>query len=196
MSTEKEADSGRGIEVYAASADRHSPIVITVRPDTRHGRYRAYVGTERELLCVSRQPFLDGARKLVARGLDPKTMLVMRWAGAKDCAPRGPLGVAAKLTVDEHNGAFAKWKPLSRSAVAPKSAKSTDSPSHDRRADGAALDSTAERTGEPRADRASKTVNRSQGNMSRAVAPPRSAPYAAAALPLRRAPQERRRARE
>jgi hypothetical protein len=43
-------------------------------------------------------------------------MLVMRWAGSKDWALRGPLGVAAKLTVDEHNGTFAKWKPFSRSA--------------------------------------------------------------------------------
>ena len=39
-------------------------------------------------------------------------MLVMRWAGAKDWALRGSLGAAAKLTVDEHNGTFAKWKAL------------------------------------------------------------------------------------
>jgi hypothetical protein len=53
-------------------------------------------------------------------------MLIMCWAGAKDWALRGPLGVAAKLTVDEHNGTFAKWKPYSRSAVPPKIAKSVD----------------------------------------------------------------------
>jgi hypothetical protein len=101
-------------------------LVITVAPDKRPGRYRAYVGTEQEPLCVSRQPFLDGARKLLARGHDRRTILVMRWAGAKECALRGPLEAAAKLTVDEHNGTFAKWKPLSRSAVRPRIAKSAD----------------------------------------------------------------------
>ena len=50
----------------------------------------------------------------------------MRWAGAKDWALRGSLGVAAKLTIDEHNGTFAKWKPLSRSAVPPRIAKSAN----------------------------------------------------------------------
>jgi hypothetical protein len=126
MSTETEADSRQGLEVYAANARRHSQILITVTPDTRPERYRAYVEAEQKPLCVSRQPFLDGARKLLARGHDPQTMLIMRWAGAKDWALRGPLGVAAKLTVDEHNGTFAKWKPYSRSAVPPKIAKSVN----------------------------------------------------------------------
>jgi hypothetical protein len=107
------------LEVHAANADRPSEVVITVTPDSRPSRYQAFVETEQEPLCVSRQPFLDGARKLLARGHDPETMLVMRWAGAEDWALRGPLGLAAKLTVDEHNGVFAKWKPYSRSAVQP-----------------------------------------------------------------------------
>jgi hypothetical protein len=126
MSTETEADSRQSLEAYAANGGRHSQILITVTPDTRPGRYRAYVEAERELLCVSRQPFLDGARKLLARGHDRRTMLIMRWAGTKDWALRGPLGVAAKLTVDEHNGVFAEWKPYSRSAVPPKIAKSVN----------------------------------------------------------------------
>jgi hypothetical protein len=103
------------------ATDCPAQIAITVNPD-KHGRYRAYVEAEQEPLCVSRQPFLDGARKLLARGHDRRTMLVMRWAGAKEWALRGPLGVAAKLTVDEHNGTFAKWKSLSRSAVPPGNA--------------------------------------------------------------------------
>jgi hypothetical protein len=102
-------------------------ITITVTPDARRGRYCAYLDeTEQEHLCTSRQPVLDSARKLIARGHDPRTMLIMRWQGANDWALRGPLGVAAKLTVDEHNGSFAKWKPLSRSAVPSQIAKSTD----------------------------------------------------------------------
>ena len=107
------------------ATDCPAQIAITVNPD-KHGRYRAYVEAEQEPLCVSRQPFLDGARKLLARGHDRRTILIMRWAGAKEWALRGPLEAAAKLTVDEHNGTFAKWKPLSRSAVQPRIAKSAD----------------------------------------------------------------------
>jgi hypothetical protein len=128
------------------ATDRPTQILITVAPGRRPARYCAYVETEQEPFCESRQPFLDSARKLIARGHDPQTMLVMRWAGAKEWALRGPLGAAAKLTVDEHNGTFAKWKPLSGSAITPKSTKSTQGSSHDRRIDRA--DSAAEKTGE------------------------------------------------
>jgi hypothetical protein len=132
MNTPREAASRHPLEEYAATPDDNSSIVITVTPDKRPGRYRAHVGTEQELLCVSRQPFLDGARKLLARGHDPKTMLLMRWAGAKDWALRGPLGVAAKLTIDEYNGAFAKWKPLSRSAGSQRSKPADEGPNAQR----------------------------------------------------------------
>ena len=47
------------------ATDCPAQIAITVNPD-KHGRYRAYVEAEQEPLCVSRQPFLDGARKLLA----------------------------------------------------------------------------------------------------------------------------------
>jgi hypothetical protein len=127
------------------ATDCPAQIVITVTPDKRPGRYRAYVGTEQELLCVSRQPFLDGARKLLARGHDRLTMLVMRWAGAKEWALRGPLGAAAKLTVDQHNGTFAKWKPLSRSAVPSKSAKYAEQLSKDAAAEKPTPVTTAEK---------------------------------------------------
>jgi hypothetical protein len=102
--------------VTSAAADRLAEILITVSPDGRPGRYQAYLGGQQELLCVSRQPFLDSARKLLGRGHDPRTLLVMQLTGSKDWALRGPLGVAAKLTVDEHHGVFAQWKPFSRSA--------------------------------------------------------------------------------
>ena len=127
------------------ATDCPAQIVITLTPDARPGRYRAYVETEREPLCVSRQPFLDGARKLIARGHDPQTTLVMRWAGAKDWALRGPLGVAAKLTVDEHNGTFAKWKPYSCSAVPPWKANSAGNVPGGRTAERATRESTAEK---------------------------------------------------
>jgi hypothetical protein len=80
-------------------------------------RFDATLEGETEVLCTSSQPFVDGARKLLARGHSPQTILVMRHAGSEDAALRGSLGAAAKLTVDEHNGTvFAKWKPFRRSA--------------------------------------------------------------------------------
>ena len=98
------------------ATNRPPSIWIVVKPEKRD-RFTARVQGEQAPLCVSRQPFLDSARKLLVRGHNPRTMLVMQWAGSKDWALRGPLGVAAKLTVDEHNGTvFAKWKPFSRSA--------------------------------------------------------------------------------
>jgi hypothetical protein len=120
-------------------------ILITVIPDRRSGRYRAYIGNETKPLCVSRQPFLDGARKLLARGHDGRTVLVMRWVGAEDWALRGPLRAAAKLTVDEHNGTFAKWKPYSRSAVPPGSANTARTVPNGRAAIKLIPESTAEK---------------------------------------------------
>jgi len=67
-------------------------VWITLLPAKSAGRYQAYLDEEHEPLCVSRQPFLDSARKLLARGHDPRTMLVMQWAGSEDWALRGPLG--------------------------------------------------------------------------------------------------------
>ena len=129
----------------STSADRPAEILITVYLDGSPGRYQAYLDGQQELLCVSRQPFLDSARKLLARGHDRRTMLIMRCAGAKEWALRGPLGVAARLTVDEHNGTFAKWKAYSRSAVPPGNANSARKVPI---AEKAILKSTAEKTGE------------------------------------------------
>jgi hypothetical protein len=149
MSAETGADVRQSLKVHAADADRHSEIVITVTPDTRPGRYRANVETEREPLCISRQPFFDGARELIARGHDPRTMLVMRWAGSKDWALRGPLGAAAKLTVDEHNGTtFAKWKPFPRSVVSHRIAKTANTVPKTGGLIQPLIDGTAEKPGE------------------------------------------------
>jgi hypothetical protein len=134
--------------VSGKATDCPPQIVITVTPDQRPGRYRTYIEAEPNPLSVSRQPFLDGARELLARGHDPWAMLVMRWVGAKDWALRGPLGVAAKLTVDEHNGVFAKWKPYSRSAVPPGNANTAMTVANGRAAKKLIPESTAEKAGE------------------------------------------------
>jgi hypothetical protein len=110
--------------------DQPASIWIVVRPE-RRGRYTAWVHGEQTPLCVSRQPFLDSARKLIAQGHDPRATLLMRHDGQVDWALRGRLGLAAELTVDEHNGTvFAKWKPFAQSAgsasVAPRSVRLPD----------------------------------------------------------------------
>ena len=94
-------------------------------------------------------PFLDSARKLLGWGHERRTLLVMRWVGAKGWALRGSLKVAANLTVDEHNGIFAKWKPYSRSAVPPGNANSARTVPTRRAAKKLIPESTAEETGEP-----------------------------------------------
>jgi hypothetical protein len=78
-------------------------------------------------------------------------MLAMRWAGAKDWALCGSLKAAANLTVDEHNGTFAKWKAYSRSAVPPGNANSAGKVlPQGRIAEKAIPENTAEKTGERR----------------------------------------------
>ena len=65
------------------------------------------------LLCTSRQPFLQAARVLIALGHDPVTTLAMRHKDSKVESLRARLGVAASLSVDEHNGTrFVSWKPF------------------------------------------------------------------------------------
>ncbi len=105
-----------------ASAVGHPEITIVVSPvRERPGRYTAGLeGDDRVPVASSRQPFLDSARKLIERGYDPEAVMVMRYAGSDTKSLRSKVGVAARLTVDEHNGTrFANWKPLSRSAGAP-----------------------------------------------------------------------------
>jgi len=55
----------------------------------------------------------------MAEGYDPDTILIFRHAESDTDCLSAKIGVAAKLTVDEHNGTrLALWKPLPRSAVA------------------------------------------------------------------------------
>ena len=108
-------------------------LVIVVNPHAkRRGWFYAHLEGEVEMLCFSRQPFLAGARELLAHGYDPSTMLVMRHAGSATESLRGPLWAAAKLTVDERKGVFATWKPFPRSAGSPRIAetKSRDATIH------------------------------------------------------------------
>ena len=92
-------------------------IVIVVTPASKPGRYEVRLDGQNRVLCVSRQPFLDAARKLIALDYSPGDRLIMQDARTRIERLSGLIGKAAKLTVDEHNGpVFAKWKGLHCSA--------------------------------------------------------------------------------
>jgi len=55
-------------------------IVLVIKRAPKAGRYLGYV--DGELIVSSRQPFLDGARALLARGYDPATPYNMRHASS------------------------------------------------------------------------------------------------------------------
>jgi len=71
-----------------------------IERDKRDGYFEARIGDR--LVCISRQPFLDAARILVAEGVDPTTRMQMFNRGTPSLA--GPIGVAAKL--DAGGGRF------------------------------------------------------------------------------------------
>jgi hypothetical protein len=57
-----------------------STLILVIKPSDRAGRFLGYV---RDVLIVtSRQPFLDGASALLARGYDPATPYNMRHANS------------------------------------------------------------------------------------------------------------------
>ena len=68
------------------------------------------------MLCQSRQPLLDGARTLIARGADPLDLLEMIHEAKPDTvAMRGHIGAAAKWTVREGkivSPTFTRWMPF------------------------------------------------------------------------------------
>jgi hypothetical protein len=68
----------------------------------RPGRYAAVLPDGR-VLVQSRQPLLDGARKLLAEGVPPDTVIETRHEGSTIVAQRTTVGEAAKWTVKEHD---------------------------------------------------------------------------------------------
>ena len=86
----------------AEAADRHGYFMAWVlTPDGRHNEH---------VFPHSRQPFLDAARALLKLGLDPATILTMVHAKTGTQSMRGPIGQAAKLTVDENGPRFRKYR--------------------------------------------------------------------------------------
>jgi hypothetical protein len=87
-------------------------ITVIVTPADA-GRFDAATLDGAPLLAGSRQPFLEAARVLLARGADPDTTLIMRHTGSATVALRGKLGAVARLTVKEPDRGrmqFAAWE--------------------------------------------------------------------------------------
>ena len=69
-----------------------------------------------EIAGNERQPLLDNARRLLAEGHVPDTVLEVWWPGAQEWAMRAPIGVAAQFTVEERADGttppkFRLWQP-------------------------------------------------------------------------------------
>ena len=78
------------------------PLKIVVAPAPRGaGRYEARLDGDDRVWCVSRTPFLDAARALIAAGHDANAILEMCRPGASSWDLRAPLQIAAQLDVAE-----------------------------------------------------------------------------------------------
>jgi hypothetical protein len=100
-------------------------ILIVVEPVGR-GRFSARLADGgRAIVRLSRQPFLDAARRLFDLGYDPTTLLVMRHLGSDTDCLTAQIGAAAKLRVkeDRRGPRFVQWEPISRRVEALVSAK-------------------------------------------------------------------------
>jgi hypothetical protein len=77
--------------------------------------YKAHLENHDHILCISRTPFFDAARKLVAIDYDPDVTLILRHAGSSIDSLCAPLGIAVCLTVEEtkYGARFRSWKPIS-----------------------------------------------------------------------------------
>jgi hypothetical protein len=100
-----------GLQRLAADLPRPRQIIVIVTPAASGLFSAAFEG--RRIIRVSRQPLLNSARILIAAGYDPAAIICIRHHSSDGNALRARLGIAARLTVDEHNGtAFACWKPF------------------------------------------------------------------------------------
>ena len=71
-------------------------IAVTAYP-RRDGRFEVHHAGR--VLCTSREPFCEAARRLLAEGFPPGAVLGLRHIGQHDIALRGRLARAAELTV-------------------------------------------------------------------------------------------------
>jgi hypothetical protein len=96
-------------------------IVLSPAP-SGNSRFEARLQSDDRILCVSRTPFFDSARRLAAEGYDPNTNLIQRHAGSDTDSISAQIGAAASLTVEEtaYGPKLRRWKPFSTLAVEPR----------------------------------------------------------------------------
>jgi hypothetical protein len=94
-------------------------IILVITPASKPGRFLGCVGDE--IIAASRQPFLDGARALLARGYDPAATYNMRHANSEMLSfVTTTIGHAAGLSTREDNGSgirFQKFIPFERPLI-------------------------------------------------------------------------------
>jgi hypothetical protein len=84
------------------SPDGASRLTLIIAPASRGaGRYEARIDGDDRVLCISRAPFFDAARALIAAGHDADAILEMCRPGASSWDLRAPLQIAAQLDVAE-----------------------------------------------------------------------------------------------
>ena len=102
-------------------SDIEHKIILTVAPanDARGariaGHFEAKLGN-RVIIRATRQPLLDGARALMALGVDATAAVIMRHVGSEADCITTKIDTAARLTVkDRKRGglAFEQWSPFS-----------------------------------------------------------------------------------
>jgi hypothetical protein len=99
-----------------------SLIVVATPAPRGAGRFEARLDGCDHVLCVSRTPFFDAARQLVADSYDPNVTLILRHAGSDTDCLSAKLGTAASLAIEEtgYGPQFRRWKPISTLAVPPR----------------------------------------------------------------------------
>jgi hypothetical protein len=98
-------------------------LIVVVTPACA-GRFEARLDGHDRVLCVSRTPFFDAARELLAQGYDRNHLVMLRHAGSDTDSLRAELGRAASLTVKEtgYGPQVQPWKPFSTLPVRARSA--------------------------------------------------------------------------
>jgi hypothetical protein len=104
-----EGQIGRA-ELLAIVATKQT-IVLAISPAPKSGRFLGYI--DDDLIVTGRQPFLDGARALLARGYDPAAPYNMRHAHSDVLSfVTTTVGHAAGLSVNADRTRFQKFLPF------------------------------------------------------------------------------------
>jgi hypothetical protein len=125
-----------GVRIGWGVGARPERLIVTPEADRQKaGRFTARLESSGEdIVANTRQPLVDGARELLARGFDPGTPLTMRLEGkAYDSVRPLPIGEWAKWSYAEGEKTplqRQRWKPREMPiAACPEEQKSGSEPS-------------------------------------------------------------------